>query len=186
MTAQVDDVVVFRGHMYALIGVNGQGLFEPGEHGLQVHMMTNACRRGYVCEYAVKDDQLTLIALRLGMAEPPTHLFGADPRFIGSAATYSPIRVPLPFTGGLFAGRPFHPRPIRARRPPSAWKYTKVLELSFSDGRLGEMADHSELMAERRAARATWISGSKRRSPQLPTDGVSQGHHHQVDLIWKR
>ena len=152
MTTQVDDVVVFRGRMYALIGVNGRGLFEPGEHGLQVHMMTTACRRGYVCEYAVNDDQLYLIALRVGMAEPPTNLFGADLRFIGSAATYSPIRVPLSFTGGLLLGARF----IRDLYPPMghhpAWKYTEVLELRFSYGRLGEMADHSELMAEYRLA----------------------------------
>ena len=167
MTAQVDDVVVFRGCMYALIGVNGQGLFEPGEHGLQVHMMTTACRRGYVCEYAVKGDQLTLIALRLGMAEPPTHLFGTDLRFIGSAATYSPIRVPLPFTGGLLLGARFIRDPYAHMGRHPAWKYTKILELSFSDGRLGEMADHSELMAERRAAPRDldiWIETAYHRS----------------------
>jgi hypothetical protein len=167
MTAQVDDVVVFRGHMYALIGVNGRGLFEPGEHGLQVHMMTNACRRGYVCEYAVKDDQLTLIALRLGMAEPPTQLFGADLRFIGSAATYSPIRVPLLFTGGLLLGARFIRDPYAQMGRHPAWKYAEVLELSFSDGRLGEVADHSELTAERRAAPRDldiWIETAYHRS----------------------
>jgi hypothetical protein len=46
MTAQIDHVVVFRGRMYVLLGVSGCGLFEPGEHALQVHMITTACRRG--------------------------------------------------------------------------------------------------------------------------------------------
>ena len=167
MTAQVDDVVVFRGRMYALIGVDGRGLFEPGEHELEVHMMTTACRRGYVCEYAVDDDQLYLIALRFGMAKPPAHLFGADLRFIGSAATYSPIRVPLPFSGGLLLGARLVRAPYAHMGHHPAWKYTEVLELLFGDGRLGEMADRSELIAERRAALRdfdTWIETACYRS----------------------
>ena len=152
MTAQIEDVVVLQGRMYALIGVNGPGLFEPGEHGLQVHMPTTACRRGYVCEYAVEDERLFLIAVRLGMAQPPTRLFGADRRMIGSAATYSPVRVPLPFAGGLLLGAGLsHDRYVHRGKHP-AWKYTKILELSFDDGRLVAVFDRSELVAQRRTA----------------------------------
>jgi hypothetical protein len=167
MTAQVDDVVVFRGRMYALIGVDGRGLFEPGEHGLQVRMITTACRRGYVCEYAVEIDQLFLTAVRLGMAEPPTQLFGADVCFIGNAATYSPIRVPLPFAGGLLLGACFiHDLYVHMGHHP-VWKYTEVLELLFDEGRLGEVCDRSELMAQRRATPRdfdTWIETAFGRS----------------------
>ena len=155
MTAQIDDVVVFRGRMYALIGVvpaEGHGLFEPDKHGLQVLMVTRACRRGYVCEYAVEENQLFLTALRLGMAEPPTQLFGTDLRFTGGAATYSPIRVPLAFSGGLLVGARFiHDLYAHMGNHP-AWKYAEVLELLFDEGLLGQVADRSELFAQRRAA----------------------------------
>jgi hypothetical protein len=152
MTAQIEDVVVFRGRMYALIGVNGPGLFEPDKHGLQVHMTTTACRRGYVCEYAVEDERLYLIALRLGMIQPPTRLFGADVRMIGSAATYSPIRVPLAFAGGLLLGAgSSHDDYVYMGRHP-AWKYTEILELLVDDGQLVAVFDRSEMVAQRRAA----------------------------------
>jgi hypothetical protein len=147
MTTQIEDVVVFGGRMYALVGVNGPGLFEPGEHGLQVHMTTPACRRGYVCEYATQDERLVLTGLRLGLAEPPARLFGAEVRMIGSAATYSPIRVPLPFSGGLLLGAaPRHDLDVLMRRHP-VWKYTEILELLVDNGRLVDVFDRSDLLA---------------------------------------
>jgi hypothetical protein len=155
MTAQIADGVEYRGRMYALTGIDGWGLFEPSEHGLRMGMISTACWRGYVCQYAVDDDQLILTALRLGMAEPPTQLFGADLRLDGSAATYSPIRVPLPFTGGWLLGARFiHDLYVHMGRHP-AWKYAEVLELLFDEGQLSEVADRSELMAQRRAAQGT-------------------------------
>jgi hypothetical protein len=152
MTAQIEDVVVFRGRMHALIGVNGPGLFEPDQHGLQVHMTTTACRRGYVCEYAVEDKHVFLIALRLSTTEPPTRLFGADVRMIGSAATYSPIRVPLTFAGGLLLGAGSSHDDCAYMGNHPAWKYTEILELLVDDGQLVAVFDRSEMVAQRRAA----------------------------------
>jgi hypothetical protein len=171
LTTQIEDVVVFDGRMYALIGVNGTGLFEPSEHGLRVHMTTPACRRGYVCEYAVEDEGLLLTALRLGMFRPAARLFGADVRTIGSAATYSPLRVPLSFGGGLLlgAGR-CHDLDVDKGRH-QAWKYTTILELSFDGGRLVAAFDRSELLAHHRAAPRDcdmWFEGAfDRRYPPI-------------------
>jgi hypothetical protein len=152
MTAQIEDVVVFRGRMYALIGVNGPGLFEPDKHGLQVHMTTTACRRGYVCEYAVDDERLFLIGLRLGMTQPPTRVFGADLRMIGSAATYSPIRVPLTFAGGLLLGAGSTHDDCAYMGNHPAWRYTEILELLVEDGQLVTVFDRSGMVAQRRSA----------------------------------
>jgi len=152
MTAQIEDVVVYRGRMYALIGVHGPRLFDPGEHGLQVHMTTPACRRGHVCEYAIDDERLLLTALRLSLAQPPTRLFGADVRMIGSAATYSPVSVPLPFAGRLLLGAGLsHDPDVSPGRHP-ARRYTEVLELLVDDGRLVAALDCSASVAQRRAA----------------------------------
>lgn len=172
MAGQIEDVVVVEGRMYALVGVNGLGLFEPDQHGLQVRMTTTACRRGYVCEYAVDDDGLFLTGLRLGMARPPARLFGADLRVIGSAATYSTLRVPLCFAGGLLLGaRPTHDLYGHMGQHP-VWNYTEVLELLFDDGRLVAVCDRSELMKQRRAAARdgdTWIETAfDRRYPPTP------------------
>ena len=151
MTAQIHDVVVFGGQNYELLGVNGWGFFWPCRHALRVRMMHTACRRGYVCEYAVENDQLLLTALQVGMAEPPTELFGAQRRFIDRAATYSPIRLPVAFTGGLLLGGGYTHGPL-LYMGRLAQRYAEILELAFDHGRLIEAADREQVIARRRAA----------------------------------
>jgi hypothetical protein len=175
MTAQIPDTVVYRGHgEYALVGISGYGLFDPGEHGLRVGMIGTACWRGLLREYTVEDGQLFLTALELGVTEPPAELFGAHVRR-GRAAVYRPIQVRQPFTGGLLLGARFiHDLYVHMGHQP-AWKYATVLELSFDDGQLASEHDRSELMARRRATYATRTSidplqGS---NPLHPTDPLA-------------
>ena len=101
------------------------------------------------------NDQLFLTALQLGMAEPPSQVFGADLRLDDGAAVYSPLRVTQPFTGGVLLGAGFIPELYVHMGHHPAWKFTEVLELLFEDGRLSAVADRSELMAQRRAAQGT-------------------------------
>lgn len=95
MTAQIPDTVLYGTGRYDLAGVGGYGLFDPGEHGLQVGMISTACWRGFICEYTVEDNQLFLTSLELGGAELPEELFGAPVRR-GRTAEYWPIRVGQP------------------------------------------------------------------------------------------
>jgi hypothetical protein len=155
MTAQIHDVVVHRKRQYALTGVDGRGLFDPVEHGLRVQMIHTACWRGYLCEYTVEDKQLFLTALEVGMAEPPRELFGAPARVGGAIAAYWPIRVRQPFTGGLLLGAGFIQELYAHMGFAPAWKYRRVLELTFGDGRLLGVKDHSKVVARRRAGRGT-------------------------------
>jgi hypothetical protein len=175
MTAQIPDTVVYRGQgNHALVGISGSGLFDPSEHGLRVGMISTACWRGFLCEYTVEDGQLFLTVLELGMAEPPTELFGAHVRR-GRAAVYRPIRVRQPFTGGLLLGDGFiHELYVHMGHQP-AWKYTTVLELTFDDGQLTAVHDRSELMARRRATYATRasIDPLQGANPLHPTDPLA-------------
>jgi hypothetical protein len=153
MTAQLHDVVVYRKRRYAVTGVVGQGLFDPAEHGLRVQTIHTACWRGYLCEYAVQDNQLFLTALEAGMAEPPGELFGARARLGRAIAAYWPIRVRQPFTGGLLLGAGFIQELYVHMGFAPPWKYRRVLELTFGDGRLLGAEDRSKLVARARIAR---------------------------------
>lgn len=154
MTAQISDLVIYQGTQYALTGISGWGLFDPHEHGLQVGMISTGCWRGYLCEYTVEDDQLFLTSLQVGAADPPSELFGARVRLGDDAPQYRPIRARQAFTGGLLLGAGFIWNLYVHMGHQPAWKYTSVLELTFDDGRLAAVHDHSELMAYRRAAHA--------------------------------
>jgi hypothetical protein len=156
MTAQMPDLFVWRGHEYALVGIDGGPLFDPADHGLEVRMISTACWRGYICRYAVDGDELVIRGLMVGMDEPPTELFGAAR---DSGGWYQPVRVPVPFTGGLLVGDGFVRELYVHMGFHPAWKYRHVHELLFESGRLTAHHDRSAAMAE--------IRGSE---PQLRPD----------------
>jgi hypothetical protein len=154
MTAQIPDTADYQGTRYALAGVSGRGLFDPAKHGIAVGVLSTACWRGYLCEYAVEHGELLLTALELGGAKPPAELFGAQAQ-LGYSARYWPIRVRQPFTGGLLFGDGFIRQLYVHMGYHPAWKYETVLELTFDDGRLESVRDRSEAMAARRAAQGS-------------------------------
>src|SRR5262249_23756305 len=67
MTAQISDVVVYRGRPHGIAGVNGSGLFDPREHGIRPTMISTACWRGYHCTYEVAEGCLLLTTVNLGL-----------------------------------------------------------------------------------------------------------------------
>jgi hypothetical protein len=173
MTAQISDHVVYQGQHYTLVEDDGSGLFEPSAHGLQVRMMTTACHRGYVCEYAVEDAQLFLTFVQIGSSAPPEELFGAPLHDAGIAAQYGPLRVPQGFSGRLLLGAGFIHELYEHIGHHAAWKYSTVLELMFSGGQLEAVSDQSEAMAQERAemleARARWRAEELEVRPQRHT-----------------
>jgi hypothetical protein len=89
MTAQISDVVVYRGKPHFIAGVNGEGLFDPAQQGVRPIPLSSACWRGYHCTYEITDGSLVLATVNIGFSkedraaakrgEGPT-LFGQVPR----------------------------------------------------------------------------------------------------------
>jgi hypothetical protein len=152
MTAQIPDEVVWQGEEYALTGIDGGPLFDPAEHGLELRMISTACWRGHVCTYGVVSDRLELTSLTVGMDDPPAELLGAPlvPSDYGEIR-YQPLRLPIPFTGGLLIGAGFIHRLYVHMGFHPAWKYERVHELVFDAGRLTAHHDRSAAMAQVRA-----------------------------------
>ncbi|MGB8355689.1 MAG: hypothetical protein WCD79_17450 [Chthoniobacteraceae bacterium] len=154
MTAQINDSVFHRKIKFSLVGISGEGLFEPEQHGLKPAGGCSACWRGYFTHYTVINDQLFLKDLNvfLSTEESTTatqgngkQLFGIKPvksTFLGTFS-YDNILSPAPFTGGLlladgfirelYVHMGFHP----------AWKYQTVRELILDNGLIVEEFDRS-------------------------------------------
>ncbi len=201
MTAQFQDEMHFRSARYAITAIDGDGLFEPNDHGLRPRALSSACWRGYICTYQVNADALHLTQLEIGLPTEEDHsatrIFGCGPapaptKPWHSHATHFELAAPVDFTGrlllgtghvrGIYLNMGFHP----------AWLYEEVHELTFAQGQLATSTDRSSTVAELRdtldlqatfphrdKATSSWIDQTFSRAfsyslPPRPTSGVSQ------------
>lgn len=49
VTSQFQDEIEFRSATFAITAIDGEGLFNPADHDLQVEALSSACWRGYIC-----------------------------------------------------------------------------------------------------------------------------------------
>jgi hypothetical protein len=156
VTAQAPDRVRYEHGDFAIAGVSGDGLFDPAHVELDPTMMSTACWRGYVVEYAVVSGFLRMVSVRLGRGT--THrgrdlalgdaLLGgrvviADD-WLGDGWLVEGLDMPVAFTGRLLLGDGFVARTYRHMGFHPAWKYATVLELTFLSGACTAAVDLSE------------------------------------------
>ena len=157
MTAQVHDRVQWNDGDYLLVGVEGDRLFDPSEHGLQTVATTTANWRGCVVHYAVRDEHLVVAELRdVGLAIGPDD---APPTLRGTQAVregaisfrYPHLDWPLDFTGRVIVARGFIQALYRHMGFHPAWKFEESWELTFDEGALTDATDLSHDMQSLRA-----------------------------------
>jgi hypothetical protein len=167
MTAQIPDSVRIDRVDHDLVGVHGDGLFDPADHGLAVVMASTACYRGYVCTYAVVDDQLQLDILEAmaGRYDGDDFVSNEPPLIHGHAAeriggrgqpfnvVYRGLGLPVAFTGQLLIGAGRIDELIAEMGFAPAWTYQRVVLLGFEGGKLASREDLSAAMAATRAQR---------------------------------
>lgn len=61
MTAQIEDRFYFRRRVFSVVDAHGGTLFNPQDFGLYVASADDACRRGYVAEFAVDDEERLIV-----------------------------------------------------------------------------------------------------------------------------
>jgi hypothetical protein len=157
MTAQINDRFRYFGEPFELVGIKGQGLFDPAEHGIRCTMMHTACWRGFIAGYAVEEGELRLVELEmqldeLGPGSEPPKVYRVAPRGVSEhgRADYT-LQARVPFSGGLLLAQDFVQELYVHMGFHPAWKYRRVHELSFEDGKLVREADRSKAMAGIRA-----------------------------------
>jgi hypothetical protein len=153
MTAQFSDPVEYRGQSYVIAGINGEGLFDPAEHGMKPVGKCTACWRGFVCTYRVDGQRLLLDRLAICLEGPAAALFGVQPKPDQGQiplfdVIYEGLRHSVPYSGGLLLARDFIRELYVHMGFHPTWKYRVVHELVFRDGELMQEADRSEQIAE--------------------------------------
>lgn len=172
MTAQASDGFDYGDQHYSIAGVRGRGLFEPKRHKLRPVSRATLCWRGYTCRYAMQENRLILVDLRIGLNQSAPVLFGIEPEVPKSQhpifnAIYTNINHPIGYTGGLLIATGFIQELYVHMGFHPAWKYEEVHELIFEDGTLKDAFDRSEYMADFRKRREAAIDAApdERREP---------------------
>ena len=161
MTAQISDEFLLDGTTYAVAAASEDGLFDPADLGLSPTGASTANYNGYVATFAVLRQRLTLRRLRASLYVEGEHwvrfpgppIFGVYPNDessdpFGFNNVYEGLDLPLGYSGGLLVADEFI-RPLYVHAGwHAAWKYRRVVELVFVNGRLTERVDRSKGIAE--------------------------------------
>ena len=77
MTVQTRDRIHYDEEEFTLIGVDGEGLFDPADYGVKVIPISTACWRGFYCVYSIIDNALYLRETYLGLDKETERLIQA-------------------------------------------------------------------------------------------------------------
>jgi hypothetical protein len=167
MSSQQPDTVAYGGEAYELIGLRGDGPFDPEAYGIQTVPPHTGCWRGFIAGYEVRARRLYLQSLSIWAAGPLPALFGVeatgsdeddgvvrhlfDPSLGGRVeGEYTFEDAPIAFTGGLLVGREFVGQGHSTLGGDPPWLYATVHALTFEDGWLVDAIDRSAEMAAAR------------------------------------
>ena len=161
-------MVTYEGEAYEVIGLDGDGLFDPRALGIQTVAPHTACWRGFIAGYEVRARRLHLQSLALWSDRPLPPVFRVAPS--GSAADDDVVRhpfdpslggqvrgeytfedAPISFTGALLVGREYVGRGYSTTGGDPPWSYSAVHDLTFEDGWLVDSIDRPAEMASARA-----------------------------------
>lgn len=168
MTAQWHDEFEFQGKKYSLVGVNGQGLFNPAQYDMVPMSTCSACWRGFLCKYAVVDNKLVLDSLQISLEESSVK----DPKINNKLPSdskdsifnfhYKGLNLQLDFTGGILIGDGFIEDLYVHMGYHPAWKYKNVIEFYFNNG---EMFSYNDVSKKLKQIRKKMKKEMKKGSP---------------------
>ncbi len=174
MTAQISDIYKHKRNKYNLVALSDPIGFEPKDYGLDPQASSTACRRGYWCEYDIREDGLYLDKLFLFNGE------GKYPDFNGISAlepgyeeydyvelmsgkkgrskthknmghwTYDNVNLLIPYNGKILLGDKFLRDYYIHMGYQQAFAYEILIEFVFENGKLIETIDHSEMVKKMR------------------------------------
>ena len=158
MTAQFDDLFIYRDVKYSIAGISGSKLFDPADFGLNPFMASTACWRGYIITFAVVDSHLVLdtlhvnLPVEMGEARNQPNgpvINGVEPTPSTTGLNlfnneYKNLNYHIEYTGDLLLGEGFIRELYVHMGFHPAWKYKAVIELMFKNGVLTSELDRSE------------------------------------------
>lgn len=159
MTAQITDTVWHNGTIYSLMKEEGEGFFDPKDHGLLPASLSASSERGWWADYGILDGQLRLEVLQIHTDGNYPAVNGKMPQSTAEGSslyeahrTYRGLALPLQFTGRLALAKD----PERSWYIPGSgmcpWGYRTVKILTFENGILQDEEDQSSIAASVRTA----------------------------------
>ena len=153
MTAQIGDIYKYRKNEFTIVALSNALHFNPKEYGLEPHVRSTACWRGYWCEYNITDDGLFLQNLYLFNSEgnyPPLNGIEVSPQefkeydcynfkkkksekvtrplYMGHRV-YKNVNMLIPYTGKILLGDGFLQEYYIHMGFQRGWAYQKLIEL---------------------------------------------------------
>lgn len=178
MTAQIQDCYKHKRKKYDLVALSKDIGFDPRDYGMEPHMSSTACWRGYWCDYEITDSQLLLKNLYLFNSEdkyPP--IMGVSPSPVtyhdakcyymkdGKSVCevkqypdhdghrlYKNINMSLPYTGKILLGSGFIQDYYIHMGYQRSWAYKKLMEFVLENGDVKQINDLSETAKLQRKA----------------------------------
>ena len=152
MTGQIPDNVIYKDERYDLVGVKGEGLYEPFDFGLSPVSPHTANWRGFVSCYEVSDKILTLkdfdVHVRNSNNKFP-EINEVRPIIQGEGMVhlkYENLKLKTNYTGTILIARDFIDSMYVHMGFQSPLSFNKVIELEFSTGDLISEKDLSKKM----------------------------------------
>lgn len=152
MTGQVSDQYRYKGEAYSLIALSDPINFLPEDYGLNPASVCSACWRGFICEFQITEQGLFLEDLYVRDRDdhyPQINGIGPEPvkkgdkiRNMGMRC-YRNLKLPVPYTGRILAGREFMHEYYIHMGFQRAWAYGVLLEFVFQEGILKDIHELS-------------------------------------------
>jgi len=162
MTAQMHDRAIFQGKEFDLVGVNGLELFNPEKFEIKTAGISSACWRGFLCQYTIRENALTLDNLQVSSGHLGRTKFSPkkcpvinniSPFYTEDRGSpfnnmYENLNLKMEFTGGILIADSFiYKLGVNMGFHP-AWKYRLIYELTFDNGQTINIQDISKKMEE--------------------------------------
>jgi hypothetical protein len=156
MTGQIPDKVIYCGERFALVGVKGEGLYEPLDFGLTPQSPHTANWRGFASTYEVLNQILFLQEMQISIKEegqeyPKINGINPESRNEGLIhLDYKNIHLKTNYSGTLLIAKDFIDSMYVHMGFQSPISFEKVIELEFNEGILVKDKDLSSVMKEYR------------------------------------
>ncbi|MBN2228335.1 MAG: hypothetical protein JW779_02005 [Candidatus Thorarchaeota archaeon] len=169
MTGQVSDEFRYNSETYALVGIDGEGLYTAHDLGLEARPASTACWRGYQMVYDCRDGKLVLDMMNVN-THNPISINGVEPTK-GDwmfSHIYENLNLQTKFTGSILLGKDFIDAMYVHMGFQSAESYRTVIEIEVKDGFIIRETDVSSTMEERRRSR----KGKPTAPPSMEDDDI--------------
>ena len=154
MTGQIPDKVIFNGDVFDLVGVKGEGLYEPFDFGLVPKSPHTANWRGFVSTYEISNNILLLKEFEVSIKDedksyPEINNVKPESRKESlDHLDYKNINLKTEYTGTLLIAKDFIDSMYIHMGFQSPLSFETVFELEFKEGKLINQENLSELVKE--------------------------------------